>query len=89
LGGHANSLKGKKRGKIQSALKKNKYSIAGRIKCIFLPFVTPPGAFRPYVKSESTLQKLFTNEILADKFFQKSEYIPPNVGGLNNSSIKK
>jgi hypothetical protein len=72
-GEHASRLKGKNPGQIQSALKKIDIPWQAGLKASAFPFVTPPGAFRPYVKSENTLQKIFTNEILADKLIQTSE----------------
>ena len=72
-GERANRFKGKNRGKIQSALKNVNILWQAGLKVSAFLFVTPPGAFRPYVKNESMLQKIFTNEILADKLIQKSE----------------
>lgn len=31
----------------------------------FFPFITPPGSFRAYVKNEASLQKLYSNEVIA------------------------
>ena len=63
---HGNQLKSRNPKQLSAALRKIDIPWEAGIDSTYLPFITPPGSFRLYLKNEVNLQKLYTNDILAD-----------------------
>ncbi len=63
---HGNQLKSRNPKQLSAALKKIDIPWEAGIDSTYFPTITPPGSFRLYLKKEANLQKLYTNDILAD-----------------------
>lgn len=51
---------------LSAALKRIDIPWDEGVNSIFFPIITSPGSFRPYLNNEGNLQKLISNDILAD-----------------------
>ena len=64
-GEHTTQLKSNNPKQLVSALKRMDIPWKEGVDSTFFPIITPPGSFRPYLKNEANLEKLYTNDILA------------------------
>lgn len=59
-------LKSKNAKQLSSRLNRIDIPWNAGIDSTYFPIITPPGSYRPYLKNTASLQKLYSNEILAD-----------------------
>ena len=71
---HENQLRSNNPKQLSAVLKRLEIPWSEGIDSTYFPTITPAGSYRPYLKNEKNLQKLYTNEILANSIISSQNH---------------